>query len=113
MMQGYDKQEAKAYILNKVDRRMYAELDPILDQLIFDAIDYDMTYMHEAGVIDEAGNAGDHYYDDDDAFEYILDRIATKHKMSADLAMKCASLLDDYMDYQQAYLELKGLVDWD
>ena len=24
-----------------------------------------------------------------------------------------ASLVDDYMDYQQEYLESKGLVDWD
>ena len=28
-------------------------------------------------------------------------------------AVKLASLVDDYMDYQQEYLESKGLVDWD
>ena len=28
-------------------------------------------------------------------------------------AVKLASLVDDYMDYQQEYLESKGLVGWD
>ena len=28
-------------------------------------------------------------------------------------AVKVAALVDDYMDHQQAYLESKGLVDWE
>lgn len=113
MMNGYDKQEAHAYILNKIDRKLFEELASLLDSLVADAIDFDMAFMHETGVIDESGNAGTAYYDDDDAFEYILDKLATKHKMSADMAMQTASFLDDFMDYQQKYLEVKGLVDWD
>jgi hypothetical protein len=69
--------------------------------------------MHESGVLDENGNAGTAYYDDDDAFEYMLDALVSKNKLGADEAMKVASLLDDYMDAQQAFLEEKGLVDWD
>lgn len=113
MMNGYDKQEAQEYILSKIDRRMHKELESLLNDLVSDAIEFDMAYMHENNVIDQDGNAGTAYYDDDEAFEYVLDRIATKHKMSADLAMKTASFLDDFMDGQQAYMELKGLVDWD
>ena len=113
MMQGYDKQEAQAFILNKFNPRDYQDLKPDLETLIPDAIDLDMAFMHSSGVIEENGAAGERYYDDDDAFEFILDGIATKYKMDADMAMKCAGFLDDYMDYQQAYLELKGLVDWD
>jgi len=113
MMAGYDKQEAQAYILNKFDPKLYKDFNFDLSALVSDAIDFDMAYMHEKGVIEKDGSAGERYYDDDDAFEYLLDAIAVKYKMDADTAMKCASFLDDYMDYQQAYLELKGLVDWD
>lgn len=113
LMKGYDRDEALAFILKGLDRKLHRELESKLDVLISQAIDADMAYMVENHVINEAGEAGDAYYDDDDAFEYMLDAIVCKNKFNADTAMKVASLLDDYMDLQQAYLEAKGLVDWD
>lgn len=113
MMNGYDKQEAQLYILSKLDIRQYKVLEKKVEELVSSMIDLDMQFMHETGVIDEQGNAGGAYYEDDDAFEYILEGIAVAHKMSASEAMAAASLLDDFFDGQQAYLELKGLVDWD
>ena len=34
-------------------------------------------------------------------------------ELFSEQAVKVAALVDDYMDYQQAYLESKGLVDWE
>lgn len=112
-MQGYDKQEALAFILPKIDRRLHAELEPNLDKLIGQAIDSDLAYMLANNVLDANGNAGSNYYDDDEAFEYMLDELVVLNKFNAATAMKVASLLDDYMDFQQQYLDSKGMVDWD
>jgi len=112
-MNGYNKQEALPFILSKIDTRIHRELPMPLEELISQAIDADLTFMRESGVLDENGNVGTTYYDDDDAFEYMLDTLANTNKLGADAAMKVASLLDDYMDAQQAFMEEKGLVDWD
>ena len=113
MMNGYDKQEALAFILERIHAKDHPELADSLPDLISQAIDADMAYMHEHHVIDENGNAGTEYYEDDEAFEYMVEKLAEKNKLDPVKAVKLASLVDDYMDYQQEYLESKGLVDWD
>ncbi len=112
-MNGYNKQEALPFILGRIDARLHRELSLPLEELVSQAIDADLAFMRESGVLNENGNAGTTYYDDDDAFEYMLDTMVSKNKLGADDAMKVASLLDDYMDAQQAFLEEKGLVDWE
>lgn len=113
MMNGYDKAEALTYILSRVRVRDHEELKDMIPQLISQAIDADMKFMHENGVIDTEGNAGDSYYDDDDAFEFMVDELTAQNGLNPEMSIRLASLIDDYMDYQQEYLESKGLVDWD
>jgi len=113
MMNGYDREEALSFILSRIDRKAHPELTDRLDSLIAQAIDADMKYMHENGVLDEDGNAGDCYYEDDDAFEYIVEALVDANTLTPEQAVKVASLIDDYMDLQQEYLEKKGLVDWE
>lgn len=112
-MQGFNKQEALTFILSKIDRRIHSELEPELDKLIGQAIDFDLAFMLANNVLDAQGNAGENYYDDDEAFEYMLDELVVLNKYSAATAMKVASLLDDYMEFQQQYLDSKGMVDWE
>lgn len=113
MMKGYDKEEALAFILKHFPARDHAELKERIPDLISQAIDADMAFMHENGVLDEEGNAGNNYYEDDDAFEYMVEALAANNQLTPDQAVKVASLIDDYMDCQQEYLESKGLVDWE
>lgn len=113
MMNGYDKTEALHYILEKLDRRSHKELADKIDTLISQAIDADMAYMEQAGVLDKDGNAGDSFYEDDDAFEYMVEALAKDNGLTPEQAIKVASLVDDYMDLQQEFLEKKGLVDWE
>ena len=113
MMNGYDKQEALDFILARIHVKDHPELAENLADLISEAIDADMAYMHEHHVIDENGNAGGEYYEDDEAFEYMVEKLAAQNKLDPVKAVKLASLVDDYMDYQQEYLESKGLVEWD
>ena len=113
MMNGYDKQEALAFIVKRIPEKDHKELAGMIESLISQAIDADMDYMHKAGVLDDEGNAGDEYYEDDDAFEYMVEAIVARNNLSPEQAVKVAALVDDYMDHQQAYLESKGLCDWE
>ena len=112
MMNGYNKLEAVDFIVKRISEKDHKELAGMIPQLISQAIDADMDFMHKSGVLDEEGNAGDEYYEDDDAFEYMGEAIGAANKLTPDQAVKVAALVDDYMDQQQAYLESKGLCDW-
>ena len=61
MMNGYDKQEAMEYILNKIHTKDHPELADRLPELVSQMIDADMAFMHASHVIDEDGNAGTEY----------------------------------------------------
>ncbi len=113
MMNGYDKAEAVAFILKAINLKDHPALKDQLEPLIAQAIDADMAYMHESGVLDADGNAGDSYYEDDDAFEAMVEALVAQNDLSPEQAVKVAALVDDYMDAQQAYLESKGLVEWE
>jgi len=91
----------------------HKELADQIEKLVGQAIDADMKYMHDNDVIDADGNAGTAYYEDDEAFEFMVETIVANNKLTPEQAVKVAALVDDYMDYQQAYLESKGLVEWD
>ena len=113
MMNGYDKQEALQFMMGRIHLKDHPTLTGQIESLLDQAIDADMAYMHIAGVLDEDGNAGESYYEDDEAFEAIVEALVEANDLSADQAVKVASLVADYMDLQQAYLEQKGLVEWE
>ena len=113
MMNGYDKQEAVAYITARIHEKDHPSLAGLIESLIAQAIDADMAYMHATGVLDEEGNAGESYYEDDEAFEAIVEALVEAGNLSAEQAVKVAALVAEYMDLQQAYLEKKGLVEWE
>ena len=113
MMRGYDREAALAFIVPQIDRHYHKELADKIPELIAMAIDADMAYMHRAGVLDEEGNAGDSYYEDDEALEAIVEDIVAHEDLTPEQAVKVAALVDDYMDLQQAFLESCGLVEWE
>ncbi len=113
MMRGYDKEEAYLYMLSKIDRSAHAGLGDLVDKLLKEAIDADMAYMHTSGVLDDEGNAGDAWYEEDDAFEYIVDAIAEKNHFTPEQAIDAAMLVNDFMELQASYMEKKGLVSYE
>lgn len=113
MMNGYDREEAIAFMKQRVDRKAHAALADQIDSLLGQCIDADMDFMFKTGVLDEDGNGGDAYYEDDDAIEFMVEAIVKANKLTPEQAVKVASLVDDYMDLQQDYLESKGLVEWE
>ncbi|MDR3051060.1 MAG: hypothetical protein LBU67_05000 [Oscillospiraceae bacterium] len=112
-MQGYDEERAAQSIAARLNPKQYPDLEPHFDSLVRQAISLDLAYMRESGAVDADGLAGGAYYDDDEAFEYLLDGIVRARGWDDEREMKLASFLDDYMDAQQAYMEEIGLLDWD
>ncbi len=109
-MLGYDRDEALAFILRRINRRDHPALEGMLERLILQAIDADIAFMHRTGVLKPDGSAGTEYYEEDDAFEAIVEDLAQRNAMSPEQAVKTAVLVDDFMDAQAAYLQYCGLV---
>ena len=112
-MKGYDRAEAVAFMLGRLKTAEFKPLAAQAETLINQAIDADLAYMLSAGVLEKDGTMGGAYYDDDDAFEFMLDEIGKKRRSNDRELDMIASFIDQYMDLQQAYLEDKGLMSWD
>ncbi|MBQ8160930.1 MAG: hypothetical protein IJ083_09270 [Clostridia bacterium] len=112
-MKGYDRGEALSFMMRKIDRTEHRALSELVDKILAQCIDADLRFMHETGVLDDEGNGGSAYYEEDDAFEYIVEAIAEQNNFTPDEAILAASLVNDFMDLQQEYMERKGLVQAD
>ncbi len=112
MMEGYDAQAAVEYIAKAMRKDGFKMPADELTAFIRRAIDADMQYMEETGVIGEDGLMGDGEYDDDDAFEALLDVLAAGMSDEREIGM-LAQMLDSYMDAQQDFMEESGLMQAD
>ena len=111
MMQGYDIEAAVPFIAARMRKAGYKLAQGELEAFIRRAIEADMRYMKECGVLTEDGLMGEDEYDDDDAFEVLLDMLAEDPE--DDAAMDAlAQLLDGYMEAQQDFMAVSGLMDW-
>lgn len=110
MMQGYDVSAAVPFIAKAMRKAGHKEPQEVLEDFIRRAIEADMAYMLEIDVIDEEGFMGDGEYDDDDAFEALLDMLGGDAS-DEDEMNRLAQLLDSYMNAQQDFMEASGLME--
>ena len=113
MMQGYDLEKAVAFMTPRFDVKEFKPLAPQLDSLLRQAIAADMDFMRKSGVLGADGLMGEAFYDDDEAFEFILDRLARDNHLKDGAQGPLASFIDQYMDLQEAFLSDNGMMDWD
>jgi hypothetical protein len=108
-MVGYND-ETLEFMLNKLkedDKK--ADLD-LAKQVFNLALTYDLDYMVSAGIIKE-GEFTDEYYDEDDAYDFIIDRIGNALKnIDGNVLME---LTEKYFDYHDSFMEEKGLLYWE
>ena len=114
-MLGYNREEAEQFILERLVKADFKPVANRSEELVKEAISLDFAYMQSTGVIAEDGVMGNAYYDDDEAFEFMFDRMVRARGLSEDDPMNgaLAAFLDQYMDLQQGYLEQAGLMAWD
>jgi len=110
MMQGYDLSAAVPFIARAMRKAGHKEPQEALEGFIRRAIEADMAYMREMDVIDADGLMGEGEYDDDDAFEALLDVLAGD-AADEDEMNRLAQLLDSYMAAQQDFMEASGLME--
>ena len=71
---------------------------------------YDVDYMASAGLI-KNGEFADGYYNEDDAFDFIIDRISNaRPEIDGDVL---AELIELYIEYHDEYMDSNGLLEWD
>ena len=91
-------------ILNKfIEQGDFCIFDEaVLGEMVGKALTLDEAYA--SGLKDDA------YYDDDEAFDYLLKGM---QEAFPDQKMYMMRFVEDYMEYDEAYLESAGLIDWE
>ena len=110
IMQGYDLEAAIPFIAAKMRKEGVKAQAEELDGFIRRAIQADFAFMQENEVLTEDGLMGVGEYDEDDAFEAILDMLCGEEE-DDDVIDKTAQWLDAYMTAQAAFMEECGLVE--
>lgn len=110
IMQGYDMEAAVPFIARAMRKAGHKIAQEELEGFIRRAIEADMAYMREIDVIDEDGLMGEGEYDDDDAFEALLDILGEGTDDEDELG-EIAQMLDSYMTVQQDFMEASGLME--
>jgi len=110
MMQGYDVNAAVPFIAAAMRKAGHKITKEELECFVRRAIDADMQYMLEIGVLNENGLMGEEEYDDDDAFEALLDMLAEDPEDEDEMG-RLAQMLDSYMEAQQRFMENAGLME--
>lgn len=109
VMQGYDMEAAVSQIGKAICKAAKAAPDTAA-AFARRAIEADMRYMHETGVLNNEGLMGDGEYDEDDAFEALFAALTDGVEDDGEIG-KIAQMLDAYMDAQQDFMEASGLTD--
>ena len=109
VMQGYDMEAAVSQIGKAICKAAKAAPDTAA-AFARRAIEADMRYMHETGVLDDEGLMGDGEYDEDDAFEALFAALTDGVEDDGEIG-KIAQMLDAYMDAHQDFMEASGLTD--
>lgn len=109
VMQGYDMEAAVSQIGKAICKAAKAAPDTAA-AFARRAIEADMSYMHETGVLNDEGLMGDGEYDEDDAFEALFAALTDGVEDDGEIG-KIAQMLDAYMDAQQDFMEASGLTD--
>lgn len=103
----YDAGEARQYIYDQFcEQGDFLELfdEAALMGLVGELMALDETYMRQSGANDGA------VYDDDDAYDFMHEKISAAHPEHKMYMMR---LVEDYMDFNERYLESIGAIEWE
>lgn len=107
-MTGFDD-NALVYMLERL-KNDEQPFDETLARDVFNlAMAYDLDYMVASGVLQE-GAFTDACYDEDDAFDFIIEHLSNAHpEWDPDILTE---LLELYISYHDEYMEESGLLSW-
>ena len=103
----YDPVKAKEYIVAKFTEQgdfLQIVTPEELNGMVTAVMALDEQYMEQSGANEGA------VYDDDAAFDYMNEQMAQKYPEHKMYMMR---LVEDYMDYCEAYLDSIGAIEWE
>ncbi len=105
-MGEFSKDDARAFIAGKFSEQGDFNILPkdVFGRMLDEVMTLDETFMAESGV-----NDGE-VYDDDRAFEFMMKGLQEAFPEQKMYAMR---FVEDYMEYDEAYLESIGLIEWE
>ena len=105
-MEEFNKEDARSFILNKFTAQGDFSILPkdVFEKMLDRVMELDEVFMKETGVNDGS------VYDDDKAFEYMMKGLQEAFPEQKMYAMR---FVEDYMEYDEAYLEDAGLIEWE
>ena len=106
VMQGYDLDAA----VRQIGKAIGKAAPDAAAAFARRAIEADMRYMHETGVLDDDGLMGEGEYDEDDAFEALFAEMTDGLEDDGEIG-RIAQMLDAYMEARQDFMEENGLAD--
>lgn len=110
MLKGYDRSEAIALILSRMDPDDYKALPwSGMPDLLAQCIEADFRYNLCRGIMRKDGSDGERYYNRDSAYIFIAEALLKHNQLTEDQEFELSALIADYLDYNCSYLELHGL----
>jgi len=105
MIEGYNAAAAREYVKEHIlkDARFVSRTVDGLDRLIETMQKVDIEYTE---------TCIDGYYDDEEAFDRLVDAVCTPNISDAEEMLLC-ELCDAYLTYHQDHLEEAGLIEWE
>ena len=103
----YHGPDARAYLMEQfVGKGDFLDIfsQDALEGLVEEVMALDEAYLHESGA--DAGAL----YDDDDAYEYMYKGLCAAHPEHKMYMMR---FVEDYMEYNDQYLESAGAIQWE
>ena len=103
----YSARQAQQFMMEQFTRQGdFLELfsSEALEALVGEAMALDEKYMQSSGADDGA------IYDDDDAYDYLYERMCAAHPEHRMYMMR---FVEDYMEFNERYLESIGAIEWE
>ena len=96
----------REYILSRY--RQQGDFNIFPDSVVAAMTD-EMLSLNEA-YMEKAGCADGGFYDDDEAYEFFMEKLPEKFPEQKMYLMR---FIEDFMEYDEAYLESTGAIEWE
>lgn len=107
----FRRQEAAAYIFEKLKQGQYPIPEADLRQFVADAAVQEDGYMEASGFFSEEAGEDDVIYDEEDAFNYILGGLLQMPRYKKWKDSMTEDMVDDYLEYKYDFMVEAGLVE--
>ena len=96
----------REYILSRYEKQGDFKIfeDALVARMTDSMLTLNEEYMEKAGIAD--GN----FYDDDAAFDFFMEKLP---ELYPEQKMYLMRFIEDFMEYDEAYLESTGAIEWE